>query len=67
MTNSIFPDNVGIIMFASKFMNGLRNTCQSAARGKRIRARARGVDMVTEQVQKVLQAADQKLILMVRD
>ena len=44
-------------MFATRWVTNLR-------REKRVRARR--VDVVTEQVKKVLQATDQKLILMVR-
>lgn len=44
-------------MFAAKWVTNLR---------REKRARARRVDVVTEQVKKVLQATDQKLILMVR-
>ncbi len=47
-------------MFVSRFMAGLRQE-------KRVRTRVRGVDMVTKQVRQVLQTADQKLILMVRN
>ena len=54
-------------MFATRLMIGFR-------RGKRVKARRadhtmlklRGEDSITEQVKKVLQEADQKLILMVR-
>ncbi|MBI4035400.1 hypothetical protein HY383_00470 [Candidatus Daviesbacteria bacterium] len=45
-------------MFASKFVMGLK-------REKRARINRRA-DVVTEQVKKMLQTADQKLILMVR-
>lgn len=57
MTNSNFPGNVNILMFASRLVTAFR-------REKRVRARRS--DVVTEQVKKVLQTADQKLILMVR-
>lgn len=57
MTNSNFNDNVKNMMFATRWVTNLR-------REKRVRARR--VDVVTEQVKKVLQATDQKLILMVR-
>ena len=57
MTNSIFSDNVNILMFASRLVTAFK-------REKRVRTRKS--DVVTEQVRKVLQTADQKLILMVR-
>ncbi len=44
-------------MFATRFVQSLR-------KGKR--ARGKRADLVTEQVKKVLQDTDQKLILMVR-
>jgi len=47
-------------MFVSRFMTGLR-------RGKKIRTRVSGVDVITEQVKQILQTADQKLILMVKN
>ncbi len=55
MTNNNFPDKVEEIMFTDKFVTNVKK-----------RTRVRRADMVTEQVKKVLQAADQKLILMVR-
>jgi len=57
LTNSIFSDNVNILMFASRLVTAFK-------REKRVRTRKS--DVVTEQVRKVLQTADQKLILMVR-
>ena len=57
MTNSIFSDNVNIFMFVSGLVTAFK-------REKRVRTRKS--DVVTEQVRKVLQTADQKLILMVR-
>lgn len=44
-------------MFAARFMTNFK---------REKRARARRSDTVTEQVKKMLQTADQKLILMVR-
>lgn len=63
MTNSFLYDNV-IFMFAQKFVAGLRKPFDVyQGRGKRNRQR---VDLVAEQVKKMLATSDQKLILMVR-
>lgn len=59
MTNSNFGDNVNTTMFAQRFLMSFR-------REKRQASRIRKSDAVTEQVRKMLQTADQKLILMVR-
>lgn len=47
-----------------RFVTGFKRTYLSARKGKRVRVLRS--DMVTEQVRKVLQETDQKLILMVR-
>lgn len=54
-------------MFVNRFMTGFRKTYLLGNREKRIGSRVDGVDMVTKQVRQVLQTADQKLILMVRN
>lgn len=54
-------------MFASKFLNGFKG--EKKIRTRRVNhalPQVREIDIVTEQVKQVLQAADQKLILMVR-
>lgn len=56
MTNSNLNDNVNT-MFAQRLLTGFK---------KEKRARARKSDAITEQVKRMLQASDQKLILMVR-
>ena len=52
-------------MFTTRFVQNLRRPFGSA-QGRKKRARGRKADLVTEQVKKVLQDTDQKLILMVR-
>jgi hypothetical protein len=69
LTNSFFSGNVNITMFATKFIAGFKQSLRpnGLKREKRIRARRVIGDAVTEQVRQVLQTADQKLILMVRN
>lgn len=57
MTNSFIPVNVVNCMFATRFITSFK-------REKRTRTPKR--DIISEQVKKMLQEADQKLILMVR-
>jgi hypothetical protein len=57
LTNSIFSDKVSLLMFARLWTNSLK---------RERRSRTRRSDTVTEQVKKLLQEADQRLILMVR-
>lgn len=64
MTNSNFGDMVVLLMFAIRFMTGLMR--EKRIRGPRVHPAQKGVDVVREQVKKVLQDTDQKLILMVR-
>lgn len=52
-------------MFATRFMTSFRKPF-SLAHGRERRERVQRVDLVREQVRKVLQEVDQKLILMVR-
>ena len=64
MTNSNFGDIVVLLMFATRFMREFMR--EKRIRGPRIHPAERGMDVVREQVKKVLQDTDQKLILMVR-
>lgn len=57
MTNNNFDGNVDI-MFAARWVNHFKKE-------KRVRAKTK--DVVSEQVKKILQATDQRLILMVRN
>ena len=50
-------------MFAQKFIDNFK---KDKRRVRRISQGLRGIDLVNEQVKKVLQETDQKLILMVR-
>lgn len=52
-------------MFAQRFVQSFRRPF-GFAQGKERRVRIKRLDLVTEQVRKVLQDTDQKLILMVR-
>ena len=52
-------------MFATRFMTGFKKPFGSI-QGRERRAREQRVDLVRDQVRKVLQEVDQKLILMVR-
>ena len=65
MTNSFFGGIVIFMMFAQRFVAGLTRPF-SSAQGREKRNRVQRVDVVAEQVRKVLQETDQKLILMVR-
>lgn len=57
MTNSIFGGMVEKLMFAQRSLTNLK---------KEKRDRGQRKDLMAEQVKKVLQTSDQKLILMVR-
>lgn len=52
-------------MFANRFMTSFRKPF-GLAHGRERKARGQRVDIVREQVKKVLQEVDQQLILMVR-
>lgn len=64
MTNSFFSDNVSNKMFAASFLTSFKR--EKRIRSKRVDPAFGGADVMVEQVRKMLQAENQKLILMVR-